>query len=106
MAVRGTHGGDGAVSLPEVLPADVPCLSRTSWELGARIVEDDESRHVAAFERGSGNWRASFFEVTSNTVLIRIRTPVGRERFYGTVRSALDSALPELEAAASWRRIA
>lgn len=106
MAVRDSRGGDGeSGSLPSVLPADVPYLSRMSWELGTRIVDDDESSRLAGFEHASEHWHVSFFEVTSNTVVIRVRTPVGRERFYGAVRSAVESVVPEMEATPSWRRV-
>lgn len=106
MAVHGTRGGDGHTApLPDVLPADVSSRSRLSWELGSRIVDDDESTHLAGFEHASEHWRASFFEGTANTVVIRVRTPVGRERFYGALRSTLETAVAELVAAPSWRRL-
>ena len=47
----------------------------------------------------------SVFRATSNTVIVRITTPVGRERFYGADRSDLRAALPTLAAAPYWKRL-
>jgi hypothetical protein len=46
----------------------------------------------------------SVFDVTSETVAVRVRTPTGRERFYGAARMDLEAALPALETAPDWRR--
>ncbi|MCQ4333227.1 hypothetical protein KM295_06980 [Natronomonas sp. F2-12] len=106
MAVHGTRdAGAGLATLPEVVPFEIPHLSRLSWELGSRVIEGTESVHAGEWRHARGRWRLSVFEVTDNTVLIRVRTSVGRERFYDAMQSELESALPAIEASASWRRI-
>lgn len=105
MAVdSGRRGDDSPPALPAVVPLDLPYLSRLSWELGSRVVDDDEAALFGEWERGSGRWALSVFDVTSETVVIRTRTPVGREQFYGTTRAELEAALPELDAAPAWTR--
>ncbi|MFC7116052.1 hypothetical protein ACFQH2_15420 [Natronoarchaeum sp. GCM10025703] len=105
MVVRASPcDGDDPVSLPGAVPYDFSHLSRQSWELGSRTVDDDESTLLCRWEQASRRWVMSIFEVTSTTVIIRVETPVGRERFYGAIRSELESAIPRLEAAPDWRR--
>ncbi len=104
MAVRGSRDRrTDPASLPAIVPFDIPHLSRLNWELGSRVIEGtsvgDNWRHTGQ------RWELSVFDVTENTVVIRIRTSIGRERFYSAIRSELQSALPELESAATWRRI-
>ncbi|MEF8975845.1 MAG: hypothetical protein V5A21_06430 [Halapricum sp.] len=42
--------------------------------------------------------------MTDHTVVLRLRTPVGRQQFYGTAQADLESVRPQLDAAASWER--
>lgn len=104
MAVRGTESeGSDPTVLPGIVPLDVPHLSRLSWELGSRVVTDEEEP-INRWKHASNRWTLSLFEVTSNTVVIRVRTSVGRERFYGAIQSEIESALPEIETSPSWRQ--
>ncbi|QFU82675.1 hypothetical protein [Natronorubrum aibiense] len=104
MATHGFQNGGGAgVSLPDAVPFDLPHLTRLSWELGSHVVDDDGHLH-SEWEQPGGSRSLSIFRVTDNTVIIRIRTPVGRERFYGAAQLDLEQALPELEAAPRWHR--
>jgi hypothetical protein len=91
--------------LPDVVPFDLQPLTRLSWELGLRIVEDDETTVLDEWEQTNTSWMLSVFRATSNTVIIRITTPVGRERFYGTTQADLHSALPSLAAAPYWEQL-
>lgn len=91
------------VKLPDVVPFDIGCLTRLSWELGSRVVDDDESTLHGEWTHGGTRWTLSVYRVTSNTDLVRLRTPVGREQFYGAVRTDVQAALPSLEASSSWR---
>jgi hypothetical protein len=105
MAVHGTRdGGTDPVTLPDIVPFEVPHLSRLSWELGSRVVDDTESVRASEWTHARGRWRLSVFEVTDNTAIVRVRTSVGRERFYGAMQSELEAALPAIEESASWRR--
>ena len=105
MATHSSQGGSGAgVSLPDAVPVELPHLTRLSWELGSKVVGDDASLH-SEWECTGGSWQLSIFRVTSNTVVVRVRTPVGRERFYGAAELDLESALPRLESAPRWTRL-
>ncbi|WP_226010712.1 hypothetical protein [Halomicrobium salinisoli] len=108
MSTRGqTEGGrqpeGGQVSLPEAVPFSVPGLTRLSWDLGTRVVDDEAAEPIGEWA-GTGRWRLSAVRVTEHTAVVRVRTPVGRERFYGAAMADLQSALPELESAPQWHR--
>jgi hypothetical protein len=105
MATHGSHtSGDADTGLPGVVPLDLAHLTRLSWELGARVVDDDEATLRSEWTHTGSAWAVSVFDVTSETVAVRVRTPIGRERFYGAARMDLDAALPGLEEAPGWRR--
>lgn len=104
MATHGFQNGSGAgISLPDVVPFDFLHLTRLSWELGSRVVDDDGTLH-SEWEQTGRPWLLSVFRVTDNTVILRIRTPVGRERFYGAAQLDLETALPRLESTPHWHR--
>ncbi|WP_265108109.1 hypothetical protein [Halosolutus halophilus] len=99
------NGGDAGAELPDVVPFTLPHLTRLSWELGSRVVGDDESTLHSEWERTGSSWLLSIFRVTDNTVILKVRTPVGRERFYGAARSDLQTARPRLEDSPYWHRL-
>jgi hypothetical protein len=104
MATRGPQPTDGtAARLPGVVPFDVPQVTRLSWELGTSIVSD--AVELGTWERGDGRWTLSTFRATSETVLIRVQTPTGRERFYGAAEMDLQSVRPRLTNHSRWERI-
>ena len=103
MATRGPQPTDGTVAgLPRVVPFDVPQVTRLSWELGSRVVEDGVE--LGTWERVGGAWTLSIFRATSETVVLRFQTPAGRERFYGAAEMDIESVRPELVAAQEWER--
>jgi len=104
MATRDSRGGSGT-KLPDVVSFDIAQLTRLSWELGSRIVDGEESTHHGTWRHTHTSWELSAFRATSNTDIVTVQTPVGRERFYGVARSDLQSALSSLDAAESWRRV-
>lgn len=106
----GTETGTGtdttaAVSLPDAVPLELPHLSRLRWDLGSRVVEDDDVTVHSEWERTGGSWALSIFRVTEQTVVVRVQTPVGRERFYGAVEQDIDASLSALESATRWERL-
>ncbi len=106
MAAHGFQDrGATYTELPDVVPVDLPRLTRLSWELGARVVEDDETTLHSKWEHTGPSWMLSVYRVTSNTVVMRVCTPVGRERFYGAAQSDLTSALPNLNAVPHWQQL-
>ncbi|MFB6102192.1 MAG: hypothetical protein ABEJ73_06460 [Haloplanus sp.] len=105
MATRGSRprDGDGA-QLPHVVPFDLSPLTRLSWELGSRVVDGNESTVHSRWTHAGSSWALAVFDVTSETVVMRVRTPTGREQFYGAARMDLSAAVPELDAAPRWER--
>lgn len=95
----------GSATLPAVVPFELSYLTRQSWELGKSTVEDDQAATLSTWTHRDTGRQLSIFEVTSETVIIRIRTPVGRERFYGAIQSELNSALQKLEADPAWQQV-
>jgi hypothetical protein len=106
MAVHDSpNGTTGAASLPSLVPFELSHLTRMSWQLGSRTVQDETAESLGRWERRNDNWSLSVFGVTGETAVIRIHTPVGREQFYGAIRSEVRTAMRELEAAPSWRAV-
>ena len=106
MATHGFQDGTCAgASLPDAVPFDLPHLTRLSWELGSRVVDGEDAVLHSEWARSGRSWVLSIFRVTSNTVVMRVRTPVRRERFYGAAQQDLESALPRLESAPRWERL-
>ena len=106
MAAHSSQSAGGtSPELPDVLPFDLHPLTRLSWELGLRTIEDNETAVLGKWEQTASSWILSVFQATSNTVIMRITTPVGRERFYGTTHSDLHTALPSLASAPYWEQL-
>lgn len=106
MAVHSAQSdADCAAGLPEVVPFELSYLSRLSWELGTRIVDDDESTGLGTWAHVDRRWEVAVHQVTSETAVIRTRTPVGRERFYGAICTELRGAIESFETMPSWQRI-
>ncbi|WP_227379972.1 hypothetical protein [Haladaptatus halobius] len=104
MATHDTLDGfSNDVTLPNVVPFDLTQLTRLSWELGSQTVENNDSARHSQWKHEKG-WALSIFQATSNTVILRISTPVGREQFYGAAQMDLNSALPGLNSAPHWQQ--
>ncbi|WP_323674651.1 hypothetical protein [Halorubellus sp. PRR65] len=82
-------------------PALTP-RSRLSHDLGSRVIDGDDATRVAAFEYVTGNWALAAFGVTEHTAVLRVRSPTGRERFYGAARANLDEVVPVMTADPRW----
>jgi len=105
MATRGSRGsGRAGAQLPDVVPFDLAHLTRLSWELGSRVIDDDGVASHGEWVHHGSPWAVAVFDVTSETVVVRVRTPTGREHFYGAARMDFDAALPALDADPDWRR--
>lgn len=104
MATGDSRGGGRGATPSRALPFTLSRATRLSWELGSRTVEDEEASLRGEWERTDSRWALSIHRVTSETVVIRVRTPAGRERFYGAARMDLESVLPELADSPAWER--
>lgn len=83
----GEHRGarlarEGPVSLDDANPM--------SWRLGRRVTDDAAT--LGEWHHPSGRV-VTAFDVTRDTVVLRIRTPVGRQRFYGVAKLDFDDRL-------------
>lgn len=103
MATHAQHGEAARSSLPDVLPFDLEHLSRQSWELGSRVVDDAE--RVGEWHHVGDRWSLTAFDATTETLLLRLRSPVGRSRFYGAMRTEFREACPALAAASEWEAV-
>jgi len=103
MAVHGTRNQCGR--LPEAVPLDITHTTRLSWELGSRVIDDEESTLEGQWRRTGAGWTLSVYRVTNHTDLLEVRTPVGREQFYGVTQSEFESAVSTLEAADRWQQV-
>jgi hypothetical protein len=105
MATNAAPGGaSDAETFPTTLPLDIPYRSRLSWELGTRVIDDDETERLDAWTREDG-WALAAFRVTEETIVVRFETPIGRELFYGAELSARSTLRSRLESAPEWRRV-
>lgn len=105
MGVHNERVGDEApATLPDVVPFSLSHLTRQSWELGKRTVQDEQAVILSKWTHQNGQWRLSMFEVTTETAILCLETPIGRERFYGAIQSELETALQKLDADPSWER--
>lgn len=104
MATHNNLGGvSNDVTLPNVVPFDLSQLTRLSWELGSQTVENNASACHSQWNHEKG-WKLSIFQATSNTVILRISTPVGREQFYGAAQMDLTTTLPRLTSSPHWQK--
>ena len=104
MATQGARSGETRTALPGAVPFDLVNVSRLSWELGARVVEGDGASVRSRWTHEETAWSLSVFDVTSETAVLRLETPVGRQRFFGTTQRDLATVYPALEAAPDWTR--
>jgi|APHM01.1.fsa_nt_gi hypothetical protein len=105
MVVHGSRERSVHVELPAVVPFEIPQLNRLSWDVGSRTVDGEAATLRSRWSDTESHWRLAVFAVTDETVVLRIRTPVGRARFYGAAESALANALPALNASDRWQRL-
>ncbi|TKX82010.1 hypothetical protein EXE53_04200 [Halorubrum sp. SD626R] len=106
MAVCDSPGdGHGTVTLPAVIPFDLDHLTRMSWELGSRTVRDPDATRIGRWCAESRRWELSAFDVTRDTVVLRVHTPVGRTRFYGAIAAEAEPALRTLADTSEWAAV-
>lgn len=89
---------------PTALPIDIPYRGRLSWALGTRVVEDLDADRLCRWA-GDGGWTLAAFRATDETIVVRFRTPIGRELFYSAETAIRSTMLSRLDSAPSWRRI-
>lgn len=95
-----SDSGDGK-HLAEVLPIDRAAIESLSWELGTRVTGDGATRLFEAGNPSTGS-TLTVFEATDFTCIVRFRTPVGREKFFGVAASDLRPMLEALLDRGDW----
>ncbi|MFB6201837.1 MAG: hypothetical protein ABEI98_07485 [Halorhabdus sp.] len=95
---RARQGGH----LADVLPIDRGAVESLSWELGSRVTSGpDAACRLALSNRANGSSLA-VFEATAYTYVVRFRTPVGREKFFGVAGVDLRPMLEALLDRGDW----
>jgi hypothetical protein len=85
--------------MSERVPFGLDAAQSLSWDLGSEIVA--AKPECARVERTDGSGSVTAFEATDHTVVVRVRTAVGRETFYGLAAADFREALTDL--GARWR---
>jgi len=88
-----------ASGTPSCAPPSLPLAAGNplSWELGRRAVADAPLH--SAFEHRHAARTCEIYNVTERTVVVVVRSPVGRERHYELPRATLPDAVSDGE----WR---
>ncbi len=82
----------GRELIAQLFDIDADRVESLSWPLGNRItVEADATRRFELAHRRSMR-TVTAFEATDYTSVLRLRTPIGREKFYGVANA--DIATP------------
>jgi len=84
--------GESASRLDQLLPVDASAVECMSWELGDRLTREQAAPRVATLENPAQNVALEVFEATGHTYIVRFRTPVGREKFYGVAHDQFEVA--------------
>ncbi|WP_135365281.1 hypothetical protein [Halosimplex halophilum] len=99
-AVGGDRGG-----LPDAVPVSLDRTTRLSWELGDRVTTGADATLAGEWRCRGTPWAVAAFDVTDNTAVLRVRTPVGRELFYGVADPDVVAARDALAEAPDWERL-
>ncbi|MFW5950137.1 MAG: hypothetical protein ACOCR6_02160 [archaeon] len=94
---RGTSE-DGHLSA--VLPIDRGAIESISWRLGTRLTGDEPCLLTLSNQRTTSS--LAVFEATDFTCIVRFRTPVGREKFFGVAAVDLRTMLESLLDHGEW----
>ncbi|WP_136688422.1 hypothetical protein [Halorhabdus amylolytica] len=97
----GEHGSGQDGHLTDVLPIDRAAIESLSWGLGSRVTGGDAPPQLDVHNQGA-NASLSVFEATDYTYIVRFRTPVGREKFFGVAGADLRPMLEELLDGGEW----
>ncbi len=81
------------------VPFGLDAAESLSWALGSEVVA--AKPECARLERTDGSGSLAAFRATEHTVVVRVRTAVGREKFYGLAAADFRDALAD--AGARWR---
>ncbi len=103
-SARDGAAGRGEGGLPDAVPVSLDRTTRLSWELGDRVTTGTDATLVGEWRCHATPWAVAVFDVTDHTAVVRVRTPVGREQFYGVADADLVAARDALADAPDWGR--
>ena len=69
--------------IAHLFDVDIERIESLSWPLGDRITAKADAQQCFRFAHQRSARTVTAFEVTDYTCVLRLRTPVGREKFYG-----------------------
>jgi len=92
---QGPLGRRGRHLIAHLFDVDIERIESLSWPLGDRITTSADATQRFQFSHQRSAREVTAFDVTEYTCVLRLRTPVGREKFYGL--AAVDVA-PDLTA--------
>ncbi|WP_222919149.1 hypothetical protein [Natrinema sp. SYSU A 869] len=80
---QGTMGRRGRGLIAHLFDIDIERVESLSWPLGNRVTVEADANRRFRFDHRRSHRTVTAFEVTNDTCVLRLRTPVGREKFYG-----------------------
>lgn len=80
---QGAVGRRGRDLVAHLFDVDATHVESLSWPLGDRVVGEDDATQLFRLAHRRSRRTVTLFEVTEYTRVVRLRTPVGREKFYG-----------------------
>lgn len=101
-ALSPSEGSQLLGSFPMTLPAANPL----SWSLGDRLATDTDTTLLGAWEHDGSQRTVTVYDTTEHTVLLCLRTPVGREKYYSAAKVDVEPELDHLRDADDWHALA
>jgi len=98
----GKRGSGTSGHLADVLPIGRAAIESLSWRLGSRVTGGVDATPRLELIRRTTNSSLAVFEATDYTYVVRFRTPVGREKFFGVAGVDLRPMLEELLDRGEW----
>lgn len=80
----------GKELIAHVFGIDTGNVESLSWDLGNRVTDESDASREFSLPHRRSNRSITAFAVTDNTCVLRLRTPIGREKFYGVANADLD----------------
>ncbi|WP_226483031.1 hypothetical protein [Natrinema amylolyticum] len=80
---QGTMSRRGRDLIAHLFDVDGGRVESLSWPLGNRVTVEADANRRFRFDHRRSHRTLTAFAVTDDTCVLRLRTPVGREKFYG-----------------------
>ncbi|MBZ6493767.1 hypothetical protein [Natrinema longum] len=86
---QGTTGRRGRTLIADLFDIDIERVESLSWALGNHVTVEADADRRFRFAHRQSTRAVTAFEVTDTTCVLRLRTPVGREKFFGVATADL-----------------